>query len=110
MKETVRKLRRNRLLQGASLFLAGIFPVATWFYLVGNGDMDAADFCWVGLYSCLLVCLVFRSMVAKVGAISINLVSFFVLISLVTLSGLHAMPEMILRTFFPMADLWLQAG
>ena len=110
MRKAIQKLRQNRLLQGAALVFAGVFPVATWFYLVGNGDMDAADFCWAGLYSCLLVCLVFRSVVAKVGAISINLVSFFVLFSLITLNGLHAVPEVILKTFLPMADLWLPAG
>ena len=63
-------IRNNFILKGIFLALSYVFPFTFWCYLTGFKNLDPTNFVWVGVYSCLLLCLSVRSMVIRAGMVS----------------------------------------
>ena len=90
-------IRNNLILKGIFLALSYVFPFAFWCYLTGFKNLDPTDFVWVGVYSCLLLCLSVRSMVIRAGMVSI-----------LALEEQPTAVSVVLKAFCPfLAGLWV---
>lgn len=100
-------IRNNFILKGIFLALSYVFPFTFWCYLTGFKNLDPTNFVWVGVYSCLLLCLSVRSMVIRAGMVSLNLCCFLMLLSILALEEQPTAVSVVLKAFCPfLAGLW----